>query len=151
MNAYYYIISNHELEELGYEYVELFAADVPYYTKEIDAGYTIWCNVEKRTVSVDDWWPDGTAALIDYYLENRDNMKHSKTFGYDYLEVFYNFKTGELMEKPDIFELYDNLDKYEHFQTIVFRKESADKLVAELVRICGKDFYMKYTMNKYNI
>lgn len=126
----YYTVSEDVLKERNYEYLELFASDIPYYHKKVNE-YDIWCRVKNKFVYINDLYGFLTLAAIEFFLENRNNeeqVKYSKMFDYHYISTKINRETGEIITIKNIMK----------------------KIAEEMPNATGEERLEKFFNNEYN-
>ncbi len=106
-----YTINESEFKPLGYTFQKLYAMEYKTYRKEVNSCYTIWCWVKGKAIEINDFYGN-TEKVIDYFLNNQDKAKYSKTFDYEYMPIYLNHKTGEIIDKSSAMKSIGDLDAW---------------------------------------
>jgi len=134
-------VDNRYFEDNNYVFQKLYAMEYPVYHKEV-TEYHIWCWLDNKDISIKDWEND-TGIIVNYYLNNRQDMKKSTIFkDFFYMTFYFNVKTKEFVvdESKKYMKNFEEYEKYilkyssRYWQKITLTR-LFDNVVNELKRL----------------
>lgn len=139
----HYTVDDDYFEANGYTYQELFASDTPYYHKKVNER-TIWCNANDKSIFIQDWYDFLTPCILNYFIQNKDDSKYSKTFDYSYLTLRLNRQTGDIVKYTiDMTMDYDNcIYMKSPWNELVLPVEGTIEIVNEINKITNNKFIL---------